>query len=130
MKVNFTTTAEFVPEFNGNRELPEAEQIKMKLTSLEMGENLHLVATLQAATGKTQVEKGDLDVDRQLALIKACGTYIPGHVSEITGNENFTVADIVKWMPFAPLAAEILFQLVEISSPNEVDVKNLKPQPV
>lgn len=131
MKVNFATAVDFVPDWNENKSLPEDKQIKMRLTPLEVGESLHLMATLQSQVGEATavVEAKKLSLEQNLALVKACGTYIPDHVAEISGNEDFSVADIVKWLAFLGLAAETLFKLIEISQPTEADVKNSKPQP-
>jgi hypothetical protein len=128
VKVNFKKSVPFTPEWNDNKKLPEADQLHLTLSPLDVGEALHLMATLQDG-GFDSGEVKTLKVEQSKALIESCGKYIPAHVTEVRGNEDFDMEDVVKYLAFMTLAAEILFKLIEISQPTEQDVKNLKPQP-
>ena len=137
MKVQFSREVEFTPSWNGNKHLPDDEKIIVTLKPLEMEDLIKLMDTLQEASG------GEIDRESLTAvsgqniggirlLITACGDLIPRYC-EIDGLEDDSgpvlTKEIVKFPYYMELCAEILSELAEVSMPNEVEEKNLEPQP-
>lgn len=126
MKFSFSKDVEYVPEWNGNDKLPAKEQIKCKLTVLNMGELMALVDAFTSAgiTGEAQVQ----DTSTMKPVLDQMGPLLPKHV-QMTGlyddsGKAITMEEIVEYPVFLNLCVELLMKLSEISSPSEEDAKN------
>lgn len=124
MRLNFSKTATFIPTFNGNNALSEKDRLTATLTVMDMGDLIDLVDALQrAAGGATVVDTSKINVEGTKALITSAAHFLPKYVA-LSGAEDFTMEDVVKYPAFFPLAQELLVELSRISSPTEQDVKN------
>jgi hypothetical protein len=122
MKVAFSKEVAFVPEFNGNKALPEAEQLSFKLRPMTTLDLLDIMDVLKTA-GFQVGEHTDMTTEQMKAVIGQAGKYIPKYAT-MAGAEGFGLEEVVGYQAFLALASEVLFQLVNISSPNASDVKN------
>lgn len=122
MKINFTAETKYVPEFNDNHKLPEAEQLRTVCSVIEIAEYFHILDVLQQI-GFTSGDQKSLNLSQMATLAKEAGPYVTKYV-KFEGNENFSASDVVKFPAFFPLVTELLFKLVEIASPKGQDVKN------
>ncbi len=127
MKVSFSLTSEYTPTWNGNKELPEAEQAKATLKTLESMDLLELADALerQGVTGEVDTEKmTPADIK---ALMGETGRLLPKYVTiaGIEGDDGpITVEQITTYPDFMELAVELLMELANISQPTDDDLKN------
>jgi hypothetical protein len=122
MKIEFSRSREYVPEFNGNKELPEEEQLKATISVMRLSDLLDLGDTFKEA----DFEEGDMKnmtLDQMKVLVKGAGQYVPKYV-KLSGNDGFALDDVVQFPQFLSLAAELLFTLLSYSQPTTADVKN------
>lgn len=126
MKFSFSKEVEYVPEWNGNDKLPAKEQIKCKLTVLNMASLMSLVDAFTAAgiTGEAQTQ----DTAAMKPVLDQMGPLLPKHV-QITGlydegGKAISMEEIVEYPVFLNLCVELLMKLSEISSPSDEDTKN------
>lgn len=122
MKVAFSREVPFTPVFNDNAKLPEEEQLKFKLKPMNTLDLLDLTDVLKTA-GFTEGEVTDLNSDQMKSIVKEAGKYVPKY-SAMTGNDGFTMDEVIGFPAFLSLASEVLFQLLTISSPTKADTKN------
>jgi hypothetical protein len=122
MKVNgFTKVQVYVPEWNGNRNLIEAEQLRAELTVLTLQELIDVQDTL----AQVQVQEGEkVSAEKLKTLIRLNVPVFFKHVRFTGGNEGFEVSDVAEYAHFFELAMELLKRLSVISQPSEQDVKN------
>ncbi len=128
MKIKFSLKRDFVPEFNGNRELPEADQIKCVLTTLDNFDLLELGdAFTRAGMTDGELDTSKITTEQARVLLDATVTIIPKY-TEMTGLEGddgpLTVEQVVRFPDFQVLATELLVELAKISAPTEADRKN------
>ena len=119
MKSGFSKEITYVPDALGNRELPEAEQVKAKLQLMTVGDVLEAVEALSAHAN----EDGKVDLSQQKAFVSEGKKYLLKYVT-IVGAEDFTLEDVVSYGRFMPLAVDIFQELLKVSQPSEQDVKN------
>jgi hypothetical protein len=122
MKVNFSKNTHYVPEFNDNKILPIVDQISAEVSPLPFTVFLDIRDVL-AQSSFTRADLKDLTTDQLKLIVGALGKYVPAYVV-LNGLEGFTVEDVVNYTPFFPLAVELLFALINASTPNEADLKN------
>lgn len=122
MKVSFSTSQIYVPEFNKNKELPEDQQLKVNISTMELVDLLDLTDVLKSA----KFERGDakeLSVEQMKTIVREAGKYVPKYCKLINA-EGFDAETVVKYSFFLALASELLFTLLNFSSVSEADVKN------
>lgn len=125
MKIEFSNTVPFVPEWNNNSKLPEKEQIKTELKVLQMGSLLGLIEAFQ----KAQSSEDGASKQSIRPVVEEFKHLIPEHVVKLTGlydgsGKALTTEDIVNYPNFLNLTLELLMKLAEISSPLGEDEKN------
>lgn len=132
MKTAFSHEQEYVPTYKENQSLPETERLKYSITPMELGDFYDLFETVIAMgiakDGKIDTDKLDPKVRRQFFM--AATKYVPQYVKSIgaplldaKGGE-ISVATVANSGVFMPLAQELLWTLLALSSPSEADVKN------
>lgn len=119
----FSKEQDFTPTWNDNATLPEASRLKTKLTIFSMGELLDVIDVIKSV-GFDKGTENQMTPDQMRTVLSATGAHLTKHVSLASGNENFDMKDVVSFSQFFGLAIELLFQLVNISSPTDQDVKN------
>lgn len=122
MKIEFSREVNYVPEFNGNKELSESEQLVVHIKVMKLADLLDLMDVLKQA----KFEKGDvkdLTPGQMKAIVTQAGKYIPLYCT-LEHAEGFAVEDLAQFAVFMPLATEVLFTLLNVSSPNVADAKN------
>lgn len=124
MKSGFSLTSRFVPEWNGNRELPEKDQL-VAVLSMPTVQDVFAILDRFAANGVTgQVDTSvSLGMKRNTAIATEAGEYLPKYV-KLEGAEDFSIDDATKYPPYFALAVELLFALVSFAQPKEADEKN------
>lgn len=122
MKVAFSKEVPFVPEFQKNKELPLEEQLSFKLKPMITLDLIDLTDVLKTV-GFTAGEQTDMTTDQMKTVVKEAGKYVPKY-STMSGADGFTIEEVIGYPAFLALASEVLFQLLNISSPNTADVKN------
>jgi hypothetical protein len=127
MKVKFSLTREFVPEWQDNRELPDAEQCKCQMKTLESMDLLELADALERQGLEGTVDTGKMSAKDIKLLLEETGRLLPKYVTveNLEGDEGqVTLEQIVTYPDFMELAVELLMQLANISQPTDDDVKN------
>lgn len=129
MQYEFSKTTKFVPEWNKNSELEEAERVSMTLSVLSMGDVLRVMDILEGSSAPGgNVDSNQLDMATTGKLVEYATGVLPTYVSEFANLEGpegpVGVSDICQYPQFIGLIIEILFQLVSISTPSEEDTKN------
>ena len=129
MKYKLSKTAVFAPKWNGNLDLPEAEQVKCDLNVMSLGDVLDLMDTLEGqADSEGNVNSDTMDEGTTTKLVNEAVRILPKYTTinnlEDQHGEEITVKNITEFPQFITLITEILFKLIEISSPNEDDVGN------
>lgn len=122
MKIEFSREVKYVPDFNKNKELPENEQLIVNIKVMSLGDLLDLMDVLKQAN----FEKGDvkdLTPGQMKTIVTQAGKYIPKYC-KLEHAEGFSVEDLAQFAVFMPLATEVLFTLLNSSSPNADDAKN------
>lgn len=127
MKVLFSLVREYTPEFNGNRELPEAEQCKATLKTLESLDLLELADAMERQGLEGTVDTGKMKAGDIKSLVSEVGRLLPKYVTvtNLEGSDGpISVEVLVAYPEFMELAIELLLQLSNISQPTEDDIKN------
>lgn len=122
MKIEFSREVKYVPDFNGNKELPEGDQLVVNISIMSLVDLLDLMDVLKQA----KFEKGDvkdLTPGQMKTIVTQAGKYIPKYC-KLEHNDGFSVDDLAQFAIFMPLATEVLFTLLNVSSPNVTDAKN------
>jgi hypothetical protein len=129
MRVQFSKCVAYVPDWNDNKALPEAERVTTKLNVLAMGDLLLLMDTFQKQGIEGKVDSDSLASVNLSPILNQVGTLVPKYcqISGLSWEDGSPVsADDVASVPnFLHLAAELLMKLAEISTPSEADEKNL-----
>lgn len=122
MKIEFSREVTYIPEFNGNKELPEGEQLSVKIKVMTLSDLLDLMDVLKSS-GFQKGDVKDLNPGQMKAIVTQAGKYIPKYCT-LDHAEGFSVEDLAQFAVFMPLATELLFTLLNVSSPNAADAKN------
>jgi hypothetical protein len=130
MKVAFSREVVYVPEWNGNRDLPPNEQFSCTLTPLEMNDLFVVVDALSEVGAKAGTED-NLGALENIAgiktLVQNVGHILPKYV-KVEGIEDdtgpITIDEILKYPVYMNLMGELIAQLSNISMPNEEEVGN------
>lgn len=122
MKIQFSRERDFTPDFNANKELPEDEQLRAKIKVMVLTDILDLGDAFKQADFENGDMK-DMSLEQMKMLVKSAGKYVPKYVT-ITGNDGFSIEDIVTYPQFLALATELLFTLLTYSQPSSADIKN------
>lgn len=136
MKVKFSKVVPFTPDFNGNKSLPDDEQIKYELTPMELADFYDVLDALSSIKG-TKQEDGTIQIDTsklnsssQKEFMKVCQGFLPKYINSVGakledhGGNEITVEDIAKYAPMISLLSEFTAKLLEISTPTEVELGN------
>lgn len=117
-------TKKFVPTFKDNDKAEVNDQLVATM-SMPTVEDVFAIADRLSASGvgEGKTDSTSLTMARNTMIAKECGQYVPKYIT-LSGNEGFTVEDVVKYPPYFALAVELLFALVAFAQPNEADVKN------
>ncbi len=127
MKIKFSREVPYVPTWNSNRDLPEAEQVKVLLKPMRVGD---LLLVMDAMGRKPGEEAGDdkVDVSR---LIQETGSILPKYakISNLEDdNGPVTIEEMLNYGAYMPLAAELLMECARVSMPSESAEGNSSPQ--
>lgn len=127
MRVKFSLITDFTPEWNGNKELPEDEQCKATLKTLENMDLLEFADSLERQGLEGEVDTSTMTSKDIKSLLRETGRLLPKYVTieGIEGDDGpVTLEQIVTYPDFMELAVELLMQLANISQPTEDDIKN------
>lgn len=130
MKVKFSRSVTFYPEFNDNRKLPAGDQIKCTLTVLNLAE-LAFVGEIINKLGITKENASSIDMNSATLkeMAKDLTSILAAHVT-IENLEDDSgavkVEDLPSLAPYMTLALEIMVELASISAPGDADRKNSK----
>lgn len=122
MKVAFSKELPFTPEFQDNKKLPVEQQLSFLVKPMTTLDLIDLTDVLKTV-GFTQGEVKDLTTEQMKTIVKEAGKYVPKY-STMSGAEGFSMDEVIAYPAFLALASEVLFQLLNVSSPNKDDVKN------
>lgn len=125
MKAKFSKRIKYIPEFDGNRQLPEGEQAVCWIKPLNMNDLLNLMDALQ--TANVEEETGMKE------LIGQFGELVPKYVElqNMTDEDGDAIDSntIISYPFFLGLAGEILGEMAQVSMPDEEEIKNSNTQP-
>lgn len=122
MKVAFSRESTYTPEFNENPKLSEPERLTVTVKVMTLLDLLDLTDVLKQA----EFEKGDVkdvSIDKMRTIVAQAGKFVPKYCVLVNA-EGFDVQDVVTYPFFLPLATELLFHLLNSSSPSKADAKN------
>lgn len=134
MKLALSRAKEFVPDWNGNLQLPADQQLKYLLTPVDNGDFYDLQDCIGRlglkATTDGKVDSTNLDVKAQREFLTGAGTYLTRYVKS-TGaplldqnDKEITIEDIGKYAALIGLANEILMEIIKNGVPQAADSKN------
>lgn len=130
MKANFCRSVKYVPAWNKNNELPEAEQMHVMLKPLNMGDLLDLMDAIQVIQGIDPQDTNSLkkvNAEAFRKMMDSAGHLLPKY-AEVHNLEDESgpvdTATLMSFPYYLELAAEILTQLASVSMPSEDDEKN------
>lgn len=132
MKVKFSKNVEYIPEWNGNRDLPVGDQIKTVISPMEIGE----LITLMDALGMSgeDGERIAINMKNYDAAVKELRSVIPSYIKLSNffteDGEEIGIELITTYGRFMGLSIELLMQCVQISIPSDVTEKNSEKPPV
>ena len=134
MKVKFSRSSVFVPLFNGNRDLPEDEQLKYEISPMDNGDfydmqdNITQIGLKPGADGK--VDTADLNRQEQKKFVTCGKVYLPHYIKSVgsplldADGNTISIEDISKLSAFLSLSNELLWELFALSIPTEIEAKN------
>jgi hypothetical protein len=132
MRLSFSRTKIFVPEFNGNADLPEDKQLKFKIKPMDLGDftdAFERVAGLIGPDGKVDTAKVSGEKQKEFLLLGAA--FLPKYVESVgapllasDSEEPLTVPEIVTLPPLMALTVELVWATILQSSPTDGDIKN------
>ena len=138
MKVQFSKAINYIPEWNGNRSLPDEQQIKVVFKPLTMGDLLELMDAMQEMS--LDIDPENLVGTKSLQanakqvkiLVETCGHLLPNYVT-MTGltdadDEAVEVSQLTNYTYYMEFAGELLNQLALTSMPTDAEEKNLVAQ--
>ena len=130
MQISFSREHVYAPEWNGNNDLPEAEQFTATLKILDVGDLLVLLDAFSKAGVEVKVEVNDVGTNELRPILETVGHLLPKYVTvkNLRNKESdidIDVAQIVEFPYFMSLSVELLMKLAEVSTPSETDEKNL-----
>lgn len=132
MKHKFSRAVKFIPEWSGNRELPQNEQVTALITPLKVDELLGLMDAL----GSAKIADGVATITETTDLTKVvqqCGHLLPKHVT-LSNLEDadgpVSIDDVVAYPAYLGLAAELIMQCAAVSMPGESAEGNSAKPPV
>lgn len=122
MKVKFSADSVIIPEWQNNRKQPEAEQVKVRLKSLNTQNLMIVLDAIQGEEGKS---------NRATQLLALTGV-LREHATIENLEDDDGPVDVLRALnvPFyMGLCGEIVTGLANASMPNETDEKNSETQP-
>jgi hypothetical protein len=122
MKANISLTKRFVPKWRENDKADVNEQLVATFQMPELGDVFDILDRL-SALGVKNTDAANVSLDQSRIIAREAGHYIPKYVT-LAGNDDFSVNDVISYLPFFGLAVELLFALVEYAQPTEADTKN------
>lgn len=128
MKIKFSLSREFVPEWEGNRELPKKDRITAVIKTLGNADLMELADAMERAGMKEgEVDTTDVPVSTTKILLEEVGRLLPKYVvlSGLEGEDGeISIDTVVGYPTFNSLSMELLMELANMSSPDEDDRKN------
>ena len=80
MKIKFSETETYIPEWNENRDLPKEEQVSCTLTVFNMGSLLNILDAFNKVGIDGQVDTEKLSTSKIRPLLEQFGDLLPNHV--------------------------------------------------
>ncbi len=133
MKINFSRSVPFIPEWNGNRNLLPGDQIKCSIQPMILGDLVVLLDVLGTVVkekneGDGEIAKQQMSASEAALMIDACKDLLPKYVT-MTGLEDddgpVGIEQITLYAQYMPLASEIIMACASISSPTPATEGNL-----
>lgn len=129
MKIDFSSSVPYVPEWRGNQKLPPKEQVKCDLEVLQLGDLMSLVDAFSQAGLASNAKPEEIETGQMNPILDKFAVILPNHVKNLKGlydasGKAVAVEDIIKYPVFLNLGVELLMKLAEISSPSDDDEKN------
>lgn len=132
MRVKFSKSVEYIPEWKKNRDLPEAEQVRVTIKPMKMQDLMVLLDDLQRAAADGQLAVTDAEAPSNVVkikeLLKSSGHLLPRYATVHNlfngDDEPVGIEDVVDYPHFMGLAAEVLSYLAARAMPNEEERKN------
>jgi hypothetical protein len=133
MKIKFSKSVDYVPEWNKNRELPLSEQIKSTIKPMEFDD---LLTIMDAMGGQKAIDEAGGDTSKVKfdsgKFMQEAGNLFPKYVSlsnieDADGPVN--PADLLKYPVYAGLVVELLMKSSSISVPSDATEGNSEGQP-
>jgi hypothetical protein len=132
MKIQFSRTVPYTPEWNGNKDLPDHEQIKCVIKPMVIADLVTLLDVI-GSTAKGGGTSTTLSASEAANMIGACKDLLPRYVS-ITGLHDddgpVLIDHLTQFAQYMPLASETIMACATISSPSAATEGNLKAPPV
>jgi hypothetical protein len=133
MKVKFSKTIRYTPEWNDNHLLDLGNQITFDLSPMDTNDILIMMDAFQEMTQSGAMKDGKIALDvgnigSMKVLVERTGDFISKYtkVHNLFDSDDspVTAEDIVKFPFYMELSAEVLAQLAVVSMPSEEDEKN------
>lgn len=138
MKVQFSKSKKFTPEWNDNKKLPKDEQITVTLRPMRFDDLMNIMDAMGGAKIAQQAQEGvsaeeiATKVDAT-AFLRENGAVIGKYVSELVNLDGedgpVSIEEVCIYPAFMSLAMELTMELVAISMPSEQTEGNSPGQP-
>jgi len=126
MKVKFSRSVEYIPDWNGNKSLPAEDQIRCIIKPMVLGD---LVILLDVLGGSKSDDGTNVEMTAASAskMIEATKDILPKYVT-VSGLEDddgpVNTQQLTMYAQYMPLASEIIMACANISSPSETTEGN------
>lgn len=123
MRFNFSREIHYIPEWNGNRDLPVQDQIRAKIKPMVVADLIRLMDVIGTAD--------KVDGAKSQDIVNQCGDMLPKYVIvENLTDDNGPVSldDLLNYAAYLGLAGELLMHCASVSMPSASAQGNLKAQ--
>lgn len=130
MKVKFSKERKYIPEWNGNLNLPEADQVYVIIKPIKLGD----LITVMDAIARVGIKAGELNASaleanatKMITALNDAAPIITKHCTlfGLSGDDGeITIQQTAENMQFFPLFSEIMAKAIEFSQPDAVTEKN------
>ena len=128
MKIAFSKSVRFEPEFHGNSKADPQERFFAILNIMSTGDLLIVMDALNGIGASNTIDTDKIDMENMRSLVELVPQLLPKYVTvhNLFGSDNNEIEldTILKSAAFLPLQIELLMKLSVVSSPSEKSEKN------
>lgn len=132
MKLNFTNVTIFTPMWNGNKDLPEDEQVKVTIKDMDLTDLIAVADAMGDLVGSGAMDQEKVPVTQIKSLITAAKEILPKYCTlenlEDSQGNPVQITDILGSSKYINLMLEVFTEIVNTSEVSEEDQGNSPAQ--